>query len=150
MKFPRSLLLLVVVLIPLRAYAIFSCEGTLDKDNFADERSSAQAELQKTILEYRRLEGSNDSSDKSKLGEVKERLDKQKKKFQGLDSKYFPRTPVTAFGAACNDKRWLEEAKSKLVEKPELLGKHWYVWLDKSSREPKAAIKRPPFETMAE
>ncbi len=150
MKTFYAALFALTVLAPVPARAIFSCDGTLEKDNFADERKKVQSQLQNTIIEYRKAESDKSEAGQSKLDEIKSRIDKQKKTFQDLDSKYFPRTPVTAYGAACNDKRWLEEAKAKLVEKPEHLGKHWYVWLDKASRKPMAGVERASFDTMAE
>jgi hypothetical protein len=46
--------------------------------------------------------------------------------------------------------RWLEEEKAKLVQKPEHLGKQWFVWLDKSTRKPTAAVTRPALGVIAE
>lgn len=152
LKSTAFLLSLFAEVTPLPAHAIHSCSGSLGKENFGDERKQAQADLQKSILDYRKLESGGDKSAevKSQLAEIKTRIDSQKKKFNELDSKYFPRTPVIAYGSACNDRRWLEPAKAKLVENPTKMGKQWYVWLDKDSGEPKAAQKRPAFEVMAE
>lgn len=150
-RFFSFLLPLVVIFIsPTSAFAILHCEGSLSRDDFAAERSAIQKELQNNILTYRKLELENPESNKAEMAKVMTTIQQQKDKFKMLDSKYFPKTPVTAYGSACSDRRWLEEAKAKLVEKPENLGKQWYVWLDKTTRTPKAATERPSFDKMAE
>ena len=152
MKFKLLSALLFAALSPLTAHAVHSCEGSLTQDNFADERKQLQKELQKNIYDYRKLEASTERSadDKAQMGKIMSEIELQKTRYKELNDKHFPTTPVTAFGSACNDRRWLDNAKSKLVEKPEHLGKHWYVWLDKTSRKPQAALERPSFGVMAE
>ena len=153
MKLTFSAFVLLAAFAPISAFAILHCEGSLTQNDFAAERTRLQSELQSNIYKYRKLEGNvsgGTEANKAEMDKVMAEIQIQKTKFKQLDSKYFPSTPVTAFGAACTDKRWVEEAKAKLVEKPEQLGKQWYVWLDKTTRKPQAALERPDYEKMAE
>ena len=140
--------LLAAVLFPLTAHAVAQCSGTLTKDHFVNERKQMQKDLQASIIKYRKLEASSGSP--SELKAVKAVIDVQKTKFQEFESKYFPMTSVTAYGAACNDLRWIETAKAKLVEHPEHLGKKWFVWLDKTTRKMSAGHEKPPADKIAE
>lgn len=152
MKKVAGAAVLMLFVVPSSVLAVVTCEASLTADHFSDETKAMHKTLQKSILDYRKLESSGDRSEQTmkELATIKTRIDQQKEVYQNFTSKYFPRTPVTAFGAACNDRRWVEEAKGKLIDRPEELGKHWFVWLDKTSRQPKAGLKRPALDTVAE
>ncbi len=144
--------LFVLLMFPLTAKAMFTCSGDITREHFNDERKVLQQKLQNSIIEYRKLEQTavEKPEAKAELPALRARIEKEKEQFKTFDSKFFPRTPVVAYGQACNDKRWVEKAKAKLVENPDKLGARWHVWLDIVSRAPMAAPTPPNFAKVAQ
>ena len=120
---------------------------------------SVTVKIQQNILEGRKLEaelarqqdkGSAEAKEmERRLTQIKAELQEQKKTFKELNSPNFPKTPLTALGAACTDRRWAERAKEILVKQPDKLGRAYFIWIDSKSREFKAAEQRPRPEAIA-
>lgn len=157
----KRVLLLTILLLsaPVSAIAQYECASNLTQKDFFKEIKELNGEIQKNINEYRKLEASVPQQTKGspeavatekRLTEIKSELEKQKATFKELNSQYFPTTAVTAMGAACQDRRWVEHAKELLINRPENLGKRYFVWLDKGTRELKASHDRPAKEVIAE
>jgi hypothetical protein len=161
--FPYSSLLAVILVAvtlvcPLSALAQIECAGTLTQQNFHKEISETNQAIQKNVLSVRKLEAKlinlpKDSpeivSGKKELQDLKKLLADQKITFETLNSQHFPITGLTALGLACSERRWVERAKEILIKHPDKLGQHYFVWMDKGSREIKAAKKRPSWEHVA-
>lgn len=160
MRLNRILLVLLafVLLAPLPAFSQVECSGTLTQKNFFREIKELNGKIQKNVLDYRKLEaglakmpeGSPEAEKtKKRMSEIMSTLQEQKKTFAELNSPYFPSTQLTALGAACSDMRWLDRAKDILIKQPDKLGKNYFVWMDKTTREIKAAQERPAADAVA-
>ncbi len=139
------------------AAAQTECSGYATRKSFDKEVNALAQEYQTSIIEYRKLEkqletakeGSPEGSAvRTRIAEIKAKSDQQKKKIDEFNSPYFPSTDITALGAACRDTRWMEIAKEKLMERPELLGRRFFVWMEKGSRKFRAAEKRPHYDNV--
>ena len=143
--------------LPLSVSAQIQCSGSLTQQQFMKEIKELNAKIQKNIIEGRKLErkikemaGNSEAKEAEKqLGEIKAELQNQKKDFELLNSPSFPSTSLTALGAACSDRRWVEKAKEVLLKNPEKMGGDYFIWLDKGTREVKGSKERPKLEVVA-
>jgi hypothetical protein len=140
---------LTIILCSSVANAQLNCGGSIKQENFADELKQLNKDLQANIIEYRKLETDKSAEANARRTVLKSEIQKQEKLFKELNSPLFPRTQITAYGAACMDRRWALKAKEVLMKRPELLGGHFHVWLDKTTRQPKASRDRPNLEWIA-
>jgi hypothetical protein len=151
-------MMIFIFFFPLSAVSQVECSGTLTQKNFYREIKDLNGKIQKNVLEYRKLEqqqakqAANSAEAKEtqkRMSELMSTLQEQKKTFQELNSPYFPTTQLTALGAACGDFRWVERGKDILIKRPDQLGKSYFVWMDKTSREIKASEDRPSLDVVA-
>lgn len=161
MKATISCLLLggvFVFFLPFAAVAQMECSGALAQKHFGKEIKDLNVKLQKNIIEGRKLEseipqqasgGADQIGSQKRLAEIMAEIQEQKKTFELLNSPLFPQTSLTALGAACTDKRWIDRAKEVLLKNPDKLGGSYFVWFDKDTREVKASRQRPNFNTVA-
>ena len=146
------------VVFPLMAAAQVECGGSLAQKDFSENIKALNAQVQENIDEYRKLEiqakqAAPDSAEakaaKQRMTEINSAVTKQKAQFKELNSPNFPETQFTVYGAACTDRRWVLRAKEVLVERPELLGQHFHVWMEKGTRKVQVSQTRPALPDIA-
>jgi len=149
-------IILLTVLLPFlllsSAYAQNECGGSIAQADLGAEIKELNKVIQKKVIEYRTLEGKlptlakgseEAAAAEKQMANLKGELQYLKKDFQDLNSPHFPTTQFNVYGAACQDRRWVAQAKKYLAKFPEARGKLWHVWLDKESRETVYKKKRP-------
>ena len=148
---------LALACFPYAADAQLDCTGFLTQQSFYPEMKEFNQKIQDNVIAARKIEEKltglpKDGAEAAELNKrhaaIMAELKEQKKVFEELNSKYFPRTELNALGAACQDLRWVDQAKAFLFKHREKLGGKYYVWLAKGTREFRAAKVHPGLEAV--
>jgi len=151
----KNVILLILALLISQGLAhaeVMSCGASVgpeDFDAYANDTKLAirQLEQARDRFNARARRVKQGSAEWTKLTKKADGLEYQMMvKQQDFDASFknFPQTKFKAYGVACDNRDWFEEAKADIWKYPVQRGKTFYIYVDNNSGSLKAMYSRPP------